>query len=105
MSNICERDARYPILVNVPSQAVSTQLVCLGPQVVDGKTSYRYGFSDFNLIDALVREGGILGIAFSQKSGRFQVMRFDNNGAAARLDEMIRKSLERDRTSTKGQVL
>jgi hypothetical protein len=84
----CEDGARYPVLVNTDSGAVSTTIRCID---VDGKA--RYVFEAFDVIDDAVRKANWFGIAFPMQSGRFQVSRFSMSGAAQAV-ALMRKAAE-----------
>lgn len=85
MSTACEKDAQYPVLANSDAGAWKFDVVCNG-QIPNGM--YRYVFSDFNTVDALVRKGSRLGIAFPMKGDQFLVSRFLLNGSVTALTVM-----------------
>ncbi len=104
MDSTCATGSSYPILVNTNQGARTLELFCVNVPAA-GASLYRYAFSDHAAFDALVRQRGILGIAFALKSGQFSVMRFDNATAPEALDSTMRQSIARSASSTKATKL
>lgn len=73
----CEAGNRYRVLVNSDSGAASLEVLCVN---LEGKT--RFAFTDFEAIDAIVRNARRLGLAFPMENGHFQITRFSLDGAA-----------------------
>lgn len=97
-----------PIVLNARSEALPAQLYCLGvggaPKPGE-KQFYRHGLSEFTPIDALLRKGGIVGLALPLESGAFRVFRYDLSGAIPKLDKMRNDALSRQKSSTGGVTL
>lgn len=101
----CDKGKFYPVLVAGPVASASMEIACVDTFSFGQKTMYRYAFRDFLAIDTIVRQRGILGVAFSLQSGQFSVMRFNNASAPEQLDELIRQAMARNKGSTKSQTL
>ena len=97
MDSSCDVGSTYPVLATSPVGTSSLDITCGDTyQTSSGARMYRYFFKDPQVIDHMVRQGGVLGIAFALQSGRFAVMRFDNEEAGENLDSMLRIANARD---------
>lgn len=96
----CRPANDYPALATAKSSA-HVSLVCGGMN--PARTQHRYFIKPYDTIDALVNDGGILGIAMVAESGNFRVFRFDLRGAKAILEQA--DSIYRTRSRTKDQTL
>jgi len=72
----CAPNNRYPVLVNADNGAASLEILCMK---LEGRP--RYAFTDFDAIDAIVRKGTRVGIAFPMVNGLFLVNRFSLEGS------------------------
>jgi hypothetical protein len=102
MSARCERGDEYPVLANSDAGATPIGIHCEG-RLDDGL--YRYIFTDFDSVDALVRKGSIIGFAVPLFQDQFKVVRFKLNGAIPAITAM-RSAIERRtfRTNTRDQM-
>jgi len=85
MKTACEKNAPYPVLANSDIGSWQLQLLCDGPI---GNGVYRYAFSDFDTVDALVRKGTRVGFAVPLQSDQFLVSRFLLDGATKAITDM-----------------
>lgn len=96
----CKPGEDYPALATARTSAHVT-LACGGKSEDNQYT--RYFLKPFDTVEALVLEGGTLGVAVVADSGNFRVFRFDLRGAKAILDQA--DAIYRARSRTKDQVL
>jgi len=82
----CKSGSKYPILINTDKTATTTQLVC-----TDGEM---FAFTDFDLIDKIVRDSSRIGIVIGMENDRFQASRFSLKGANKTIDHMRTKANE-----------
>lgn len=87
----CNKDDRYHGLANSDVGAQPLELLC-DTQLDNGL--YRYVFTDFKAVDAIVRRDSRLGIAIPLADGQFRVVRFNLEGSTRALDRM-RSATER----------
>ena len=107
LSPRCEEGRTYPILANGDAQAIPLEVLCSG-LIAEG--SYGYVFTDFDEVDAFVRESSRVGFAFPVDGDQFSVIRFDVKGAAQALSAMRTIVEKRSRrpirnTNTKNTLL
>lgn len=105
METACDKGNIYPVLVAGATASTPMEIVCVDTFKLLQKTMYRYAFRNFSSIDTVVRQRGMLGVAFALQSGQFSVMRFNNAEAPEKLDELLRQALARGKSSTKSQTL
>jgi hypothetical protein len=87
----CREDANYPVLANADSGVEQVMVACKGAldsRNAEGRQLYRYAFSDFARIDALVRNSRRIGIAMPMEADQFRVFRFSLSGALPALTSM-----------------
>lgn len=96
----CTPANEYPALASAKSSA-HVNLVCVGLRA--DQTQHRYLIKPYDTIDALVNEGGVLGVAMVTESGNFRVFRFNLRGAKAILEQA--DAIYRNRSRTKDQTL
>lgn len=101
----CQKGFEAPALGSDGAGSVVITAHCQGRTTGPGAVTYRYLLSDFDVVDKLVRSGGIVGIAFALDSGKFQVVRFNTIGATAKLDAMRTKANARAKTATGSTTL
>lgn len=100
----CDEGGRIPVLANSDAGATSLTVLCDG-QLESGP--YRYAFTDFDAVDAIVREGQRVGFAFPLEGDRFSVERFNLSGSNRAIERM-REQAEEDsggRTGTKTEIM
>jgi hypothetical protein len=78
MSSACDEGDKYPVLANADTGASHISVYC-STQLKDGL--YRYVFSEFDEIDAIVKNAMRVGFAVPLQDDRFKVVRFDLNGS------------------------
>ncbi|MCW5668161.1 MAG: hypothetical protein KIT86_00780 [Hydrogenophaga sp.] len=96
----CEPGASYPALATSKDSA-HVEVVCWGKSPTSNV--YRYFVKPYDIVEGLVNDGGILGIAVVAKNGNFRVSRFDLNGSQRAIRESSTKF--ESRSKTRGQVL
>ncbi len=74
----CEKDANYPVLLNSEAGSAYVELLCGGSS--DGQR-FEYYFKNFDTINKIALQDGVLGIAFPLDGGQFRVVRFKLDGA------------------------
>ena len=82
----CKDDSKYPVLINSDAGSFSLELVCM-----KSGSKPRYGFTEFSVIDKIIRDSSRIGIAFPMESGMFQVSRFSLIGSVRAIDDMRKK--------------
>jgi hypothetical protein len=85
---VCEQDHRYPALANTDQGAASLEISCTGQFQQSGKTTFAYFFSDWKLLESLMKTSTRLGIAVPMKSDQFTVWRFSLDGMTAAIRKM-----------------
>jgi len=93
----CEKDSKYPVLVNSDKGSKTLELLCNGP-LESGR--YQYVFTSFDEIHKIVMEAYRVGFAFPLQSDDFIVVRFSLLGsneavAAMRADSANRMPVRR----------
>src|SRR5258708_4613276 len=95
LTTACEKGSSYSILANTDAGAQMLQLQCFGPYDTDSGKRHRYAFSDFDVIDGLVRKANKIGFAMALQDGYFNVVRFTLLTSNAALDKMREATLAR----------
>jgi len=78
----CSGDDEYPVLGNTSSGAVPLQVQCEGATDADGN-QFRYGFTDWQQLEALMQDAARVGFAMPMAEDQFQVLRFSLTGRTA----------------------
>ena len=81
----CESGQLYPVLINSDIGSQVMMIRCFD-QIRTGH--YRYAFTDFDGMDAIVRKASKLGLAFPMEGDQFKVIRFSLNGADSAITRM-----------------
>ena len=83
----CKEGNTYSILANTSAGAAHMRVIC------DGKVNnnYRYTFTNWKDVEALVFESNVIGVAFPVQGDRFNVYRFSLRGAN-RANEFLEKA-------------
>lgn len=103
----CDKDEKYPALINSDVSASHHMLMCVGPAPGLSRR-YLYMFDNFDAIDAIVRSGTTMGIATPMVNGQFQVIRFSLRGsirAINSLEAFYRQLVSKHRKSNKNHAL
>ncbi len=79
----CENGSEYPVLANSDSGAYPLTLRCFG---ANDTGVYEYAVTNFDLIDAAVRQSTRIGFAIPMQSDAFRVVRFSLIGAVKAMD-------------------
>lgn len=99
MTTGCEQGNKYPVLANSDSAASHLEVYCSGK--LDGGL-YKYAFTNFDLIDDLVRKGSKIGIAIPLQRDQFIVVRFDLAGSMQALTQMRAAVSEKAKPVSRG---
>ena len=78
----CAGEDEYPVLGNTSSGAVPLQVQCEGATDQDG-AQFRYGFTDWQQLEALMQDAARVGFAMPMAEDQFQVLRFSLTGRTA----------------------
>ncbi|MFM2290133.1 MAG: hypothetical protein RL684_3276 [Pseudomonadota bacterium] len=78
----CSGEDEYPILGNTSSGAVPLQVQCQGA-TGDDSAQFRYGFTDWQQLEALMQDAARVGFAMPMAGDQFQVLRFSLTGRTA----------------------
>ncbi len=78
----CSGDDEYPVLGNASSGAVPLQVQCQGA-TDDAGSQFRYGFTDWQQLEALMQDAARVGFAMPMADDQFQVLRFSLTGRTA----------------------
>jgi len=78
----CSGDEDYPVLGNTSSGAVPLQVQCEGA-TDDDASQFRYGFTDWQQLEALMQDAARVGFAMPMAEDQFQVLRFSLTGRTA----------------------
>jgi hypothetical protein len=78
----CSGEDEYPVLGNTSSGAVPLQVQCEGATDQEG-AQFRYGFTDWQQLEALMQDAARVGIAMPMAEDQFQVLRFSLTGRTA----------------------
>lgn len=81
-----EESSAYPILANTDGAAAPVSIICSGK--LESTDLYRYQFSSWKDLEALLKEAGQIGFAIPLKAGQFRVVRFSLNGLRAAVSRM-----------------
>ncbi len=95
LTTACESGSNYSILANTDAGAQMLSLKCFGPYDTDSGKRHRYAFSDFDVIDGLVRKANKVGFAMALQDGYFNVVRFTLATSNAAIDNMREAVLAR----------
>lgn len=101
----CEDRESYPVLINATKQAAPVTIQCFGKVKVEGRTLWRYVFTEFDDIDQIVRGNRMIGVAIPLDGGRFIVERFDAQGSVDALAKSHKRVLNMAPASTKRESL
>jgi len=77
----CEDGAKYPVLVNADSGAVSASLTCENIASASEKKNFVFVFDDFSTILSTIMKDQSIGVALPLASGQFRVTRFSLTGS------------------------
>jgi hypothetical protein len=77
----CDLGIAYPVLLNTDSGVSPNSVVCMGK--LENSENYWYTISDFEKMDAMIRQSRRISIAFPIGGERFQIMSFSLEGAGA----------------------
>jgi hypothetical protein len=96
----CEVGSKYTVLMNSDRHAGSIETNCL-------KIGDRFVriFSDFNIIQESVNQGGNIGFAFALANGEFHVSRFSLHGIQTAIKEALTHASSRNRTGVRDSRL
>lgn len=78
----CSGDDEYPVLGNTSTGAVPLQVQCQGA-TDDAGSQFRYGFTDWQQLEALMQDAARVGFAMPMSEDQFQVLRFSLTGRSA----------------------
>jgi hypothetical protein len=85
----CTKGIKGDVMVSADTGPQTLEVSCLEGTPTVGNTRYRYAFTNFEAIDRIVRTNTVVGFASALRSGEFQVVRFNLNGAPAVVDAML----------------
>lgn len=85
----CEKESKLPVLVNSEIGAEQLYVIC-SDMINDSGTLLV--FTDFDIIDNIVRKATTLGLAFAMESGQFSVSRFSLSGSVKALNAMLEEA-------------
>jgi hypothetical protein len=80
MGTACDRNDRYPALINSDAGALPVEIYCMGP-LPKSPGRYLYAFTEFDKMTELAVKASRIGVAVPLKSDQFRVVRFDMDGA------------------------
>jgi hypothetical protein len=78
----CSGEDEYSVLGNASSGAVPLQVQCQGA-TDDAGSQFRYGFTDWQQLEALMEDAARVGFAMPMADDQFQVLRFSLTGRTA----------------------
>jgi hypothetical protein len=81
-----EESSAYPILANADGGAGPVSIICGGK--LENTDFYRYQFSSWKDLEALLKDATQIGFAIPLKAGQFRVVRFSLNGLTAAVSRM-----------------
>jgi hypothetical protein len=108
MKTSCNEGDRYPVLANSDAGASHMEVLC-SAKLDNGM--YRYVFTDFDKVDAILSKGSRVGFAIPLDGDQFRVVRFnitDSNSAVARMKTTAEKAQQlspRSPSGTRDQTL
>ncbi|MCM0082453.1 hypothetical protein L4X63_12715 [Geomonas sp. Red32] len=105
MDTGCNKGDEYTVLANSDAGSSAMQVLCDG-QLDNGM--YRYGFSDFESIDTLLKTATRVGFAVPLQSDQFKVFRFKLEGAKPAISVMralAEKRMKNSETGTKDDTI
>lgn len=83
----CEKDSKYPVLVNSDTGAINVEMVC-GHKMGGEVDENAFYITPFDAIDNTVRNATNIGFAVAMESGRFKVVRFSLAGSTYAIETM-----------------
>jgi hypothetical protein len=86
----CNDGAKYPVLVNADSGAMTVSLTCQNIASAGEKRNFVFVFDDFNAIFCAMVKDSALGVALPLAGGQFKVARFSLNGSTETIAEVNR---------------
>jgi hypothetical protein len=101
MSTTCEKNQKYPVLVNSDAGAEGLQVYCAG-EMEDSPGKYTYAFTAFDRINEAVLKSSRLGIAIPLANDQFRVIRFELTGAERAVRVMRESAASKVRPVRKG---
>lgn len=84
----CDDGHTSPALMSSRAGAASATLTCLGK--VKNSDLYMMHIKEYDDMNTIIAEGGVLGIAIAKESGDFQAMRFNVDGAKQAVANVIK---------------
>jgi hypothetical protein len=81
----CQKGERHSVLANSQAGTLHLEVLCDGPLVGD---LHRYAFTNFDLVDALLKQSGRVGFAIPLQDDQFRIIRFSLRGASTALSVM-----------------
>jgi len=98
-SRRCEQNISVDALATSDKGTLALELACYG---IGTRGQYDLVFKQFEPINRLVYQGGIIGFAIATKGGQFQVLRFDTDGAQQAIAEASRRAGTGSRIPARG---